>query len=146
MPCDKDFGYVTPTRGLTWECYGDLLQLAYVTMSETMPEYHLIILCEFLAGNKTLAMSSSIRALVNCSRVWVNCLHATVKLHLSCTKLRYVKWWLECLVPAWCIEGTSDRLFQCPSVWMVESSKPANAALFAALFRKLWPANFSAGN
>ena len=54
MPCDKDFGYMTLTRGLTWERYGDLWQLTYVTMSETTPEDHLIILREFLAGNKHL--------------------------------------------------------------------------------------------
>ena len=59
MPCDKDFGYVTQTRGLIWECYGDLWQLTCVTMSETTPEDHLIILHELLAGNKTLATSSS---------------------------------------------------------------------------------------
>ena len=47
-------------------------------MSKTTPEDHLIILRELLAGNKTLAMSSSIRARVNCS-------HVSVKLHLSCT-------------------------------------------------------------
>ena len=34
-------------------------QLTYVTMSETTPEDHLIILRELLADNKTLAMSSS---------------------------------------------------------------------------------------
>ena len=39
-----------------------------------------------------------------------------------------------------------DELFQRPSVWMVESSKPADAAVVAAPIRKLWPANFSAGN
>ena len=44
-------------------------------MSETTPEDHLIILHEFLAGNKAHATS---RARVNCSRV-------SVKLHLSCT-------------------------------------------------------------
>ena len=60
MPCDKDFGYVTLTQGLTCERYGDLRQLTYVTMSETTPEDHLIILREFLMGNKTPAMSSSI--------------------------------------------------------------------------------------
>ena len=54
-------------------------------MSETTPEDHLIILHEFLTGNKTLAKSSSIRAWVNCSRVQVNCSRASVKLHLSCT-------------------------------------------------------------
>ena len=47
-------------------------------MSETTPKDHLIILCEFLAGNKTLATSSSIRARVNCSST-------SVKLYLSCT-------------------------------------------------------------
>ena len=85
MSCDKDFGYVTLTRGLTWERYDDLWQLTYVTMSETTLEDHPIILCEFLAGNKTLAKSSSIRAWVNCSRVRVNCSRVSVKLHLSCT-------------------------------------------------------------
>ena len=54
-------------------------------MSETTPEDHLIILHEFFVGDKTLATSSSIRALVNCSRVRVNCSHTSVKLHLSCT-------------------------------------------------------------
>ena len=54
-------------------------------MSETTPEDHLIILCEFLAGNKTLAMNRSIQAQVNCSRVQVNCSRASVKLHLNCT-------------------------------------------------------------
>ena len=57
MPCDKDFGYVTLTQWLTWEHYGDLWQLTYVTMSETTPEDHLITLHELLAGNKTLATS-----------------------------------------------------------------------------------------
>ena len=52
MPCDKDFGYVTLIWALTWECYGDLWQLTCVTMLETTPEDHLIILCEFLTGNK----------------------------------------------------------------------------------------------
>ena len=85
MPCDKDFGYVTLTWGLTWERYGDLWQLTYVTMSEITPEDHLIILRELLTGNKTLATSSSIQARVNGSRVWVNCSHVSVKLHLSCT-------------------------------------------------------------
>ena len=85
MPCDKDFGYVILTWGLAWEHYGDLWQLTNVTMSEKTPEDHLIILREFLVGNKTLTTSSSIRARVNCSRVWVNCLCASVKLHLSCT-------------------------------------------------------------
>ena len=56
MHCDKDFGYMTLIRGLTWERYGDLWQLTYVTMSETT---NLIILRELLAGNKTLARSSS---------------------------------------------------------------------------------------
>ena len=56
-------------------------------MSETTPEDHLIILREFLAGNKILAMSSSIRAQVNGSRVQVNCSCTSVKLHLSCTVL-----------------------------------------------------------
>ena len=59
MPYDKDFGYVILTWGLTWEYYGDLWQLTYVTMSETTPKDHLIILRELLAGNKTLARSSS---------------------------------------------------------------------------------------
>ena len=39
-----------------------------------------------------------------------------------------------------------DELFQRPSVWMVESSKPADAAVVAAPIQKLWPANFSTGN
>ena len=56
MPCYNDFGYVTLTRGLTWERYGDLWQLTCVTMSETTPEDYLIILHEFPAGNKTLAV------------------------------------------------------------------------------------------
>ena len=47
-------------------------------MPETTPKDHLIILCEFLVGNKAHAMSSSIRA-------WVNCSWVSVKLHLSCT-------------------------------------------------------------
>ena len=71
MSCDKDFGYMTLTQWLTWECYG-------VTMSETTPEDHLIVLREFLMGNKAHAVSSSIWA-------WVNCSWASVKLHLSCT-------------------------------------------------------------
>ena len=54
-------------------------------MSETTLEDHLIILHEFLAGNKSFAMSSSIQAQVNCSRVRVNCSQVSVKLHLSCT-------------------------------------------------------------
>ena len=81
MPCDKDFGYMTLTRELTWERYGDLWQLTYVIMSETTPEDHLIILRDFLVGNKTLATSSSIQTRVNCSRVQVNCLRASVRLH-----------------------------------------------------------------
>ena len=85
MPCDKDFGYLTLTQGLTWERYGDLSRLTYVTMSETSPKDHLIILRELLADNKTLATSSSIRARVNGSRVRVNCSRVSVKLHLSCT-------------------------------------------------------------
>ena len=84
MPCDKDFGYVTLTRGLTWERYGDLWQLTCATMPETTPKDHLIILHEFLAGNNAHAMNSSIRAWVNRSRVQVNCSRASVKLHLSC--------------------------------------------------------------
>ena len=47
-------------------------------MSETTPEDHLIVLREFLTGNKAHATSSSIRARVNCFR-------ASDKLHLSCT-------------------------------------------------------------
>ena len=39
-----------------------------------------------------------------------------------------------------------DELFQRPSVWIVESSKPADAAVVAAPNRKLWPENFSASN
>ena len=85
MPCDKDFGYMTLTRELTWERYGDLWQLTYITMSETTSEDHLIILCEFLTGNKTLDTSSSIQAQVNCLRVRVNYSSASIKLHLSCT-------------------------------------------------------------
>ena len=54
-------------------------------MSETTPEDYLIILCEFLVDNKVHAMSSSIQVQVNCSKVRVNCLRASVKLHLSCT-------------------------------------------------------------
>ena len=86
MPCDKDFGYVTLTRGLTWERYGDLWQLTCVTMSETTPKDHLIILREFLVGNKARATSSSIRARVNCSQ-------ASVKLHLSCTVCQLTVCW-----------------------------------------------------
>ena len=71
MPCDKDFGYVTLIWWLTWERYG-------VTMSEITPKDHLVVLREFLAGNKAQAMSNSIRARVNC-------LLASVKLYLSCT-------------------------------------------------------------
>ena len=47
-------------------------------MSETTPEDHLIILCEFFVGNKAHTTSSSIRVQVNCSK-------ASVKLHLSYT-------------------------------------------------------------
>ena len=54
-------------------------------MSETTPEDHLIILRKLITGNKTLAISSSIRARVNGLRVQVNCSRASVKLHLSCT-------------------------------------------------------------
>ena len=89
MPCDKDFGYMTLIRGLTWERYGDLWQLTYVTMSETTPQDHLIILRELLAGNKTLATSSSIWARVKGLRVRINCSHASVKLHLSWTVVFY---------------------------------------------------------
>ena len=96
MPCDNDFGYMTLTRGLTWERYGDLWQLTYVIISETTPKDHLIILREFLMGNKTLAMSSSIRAQLNCSRVRVNYSRASVKLHLSCTVLSIpLKWYIK---------------------------------------------------
>ena len=49
MPCDKDYGYVTLTRRLTWEHYGDLWELTYITISDTTPEDHLI-LREFLVG------------------------------------------------------------------------------------------------
>ena len=87
MPCDKDFGYVTLTGGLTLERYGDLCQLTCITMSETTPKDPLIILCEFLVGNKAHSMSSSVRAQVNCSRVRINCSPVNVKLHLSCTVL-----------------------------------------------------------
>ena len=89
MPYDKDFGYMTLIQRLTWERYGDLWQVTYVTMSETIPKDHLIILCELLAGNKTLATSSSIWAQVNGLRVWVNCSRASIKLHLSCTVLDF---------------------------------------------------------
>ena len=61
---DKNFGCVRLTRGLTRE-------VTCVTMSETTPEDHLIILCEFLAGNKAHATSSSIRVRVNCRKVRV---------------------------------------------------------------------------
>ena len=54
MPCDKDFGYMTLTQGLTWECYGDLWQLTYVTMSEITPKDHLIILVNSLQVIKHL--------------------------------------------------------------------------------------------
>ena len=53
-------------------------RLTCIIVSKATPEDHLIILCEFLAGNKAHATSSSIRVQVNCSR-------ASVKLHLSCT-------------------------------------------------------------
>ena len=35
MFCDKDFGYVTLTWGLTWEYYGDLWQLTCVEQEHT---------------------------------------------------------------------------------------------------------------
>ena len=54
-------------------------------MSETTPEDYLIILCEFLVDNKVHVTSSSIRVQGNCPKVWVNCMRASVKLHLSCT-------------------------------------------------------------
>ena len=57
--------------------------------SETTPKDHLIILCEFLTGNKAHATSSSIRARVNCSTVQVNFSQASIKLHLSCTLHSY---------------------------------------------------------
>ena len=40
-------------------------------MSETTPKDHLIILREFLTGNKAHATSSSIQARVNCSQASV---------------------------------------------------------------------------
>ena len=105
MPCDKDFGYVTLTLGLTWECYGDRWQLTCVTMLETTPEDNLIILREFLAGSKTFDMSSSIRAWVNYSRVWVNCSCVSIKLHLSCT----IVWGkVKCCI---CHETLTKRLY-----------------------------------
>ena len=63
-------------------------------MSETTPEDHLIILCELLAGNKTLVTSNSIQARVNGSRVRVNCSRTSVKLHLSCTVGATQKYWI----------------------------------------------------
>ena len=54
-------------------------------MSETTPEDHLAILCEFLVGNKAHDTSSSIQVQVNWSRVQVNQSQASVKLHLSRT-------------------------------------------------------------
>ena len=66
-------------------------RLTCVTMSETTPEDHLIILYEFLAGNKVHATSSSIQVQVNCSQ-------ASVKLHLSCTTCVN-----HCLL--WCYHG-----------------------------------------
>ena len=38
MTCDKDFGSVTLTRGLIWERYGNLWQLACITISEQLPK------------------------------------------------------------------------------------------------------------
>ena len=71
-------------------------------MSETTPEDHLIILRELLAGNKTLAMSTSIRAQVNGSRVRVNCSCMSVKLHLSYTVLLFV-----CYIRSYVVKATS---------------------------------------
>ena len=61
---DKDFGCVRLTRGLTHE-------VTSVTMSETTPEDHLIILCEFLVGNKAYTTSIFIQVQVNCRKVRV---------------------------------------------------------------------------
>ena len=36
MSCDKDFGYLTLTRGLTWELYGDLWAFTSTEFSEFM--------------------------------------------------------------------------------------------------------------
>ena len=75
MPYDKVFGYMR----LTFGRYSDLChdtQLAYIILSGTTPEDHLIILCVFLEGNKAHTTSSSIQVQVNWS--W-----ASIKLHLS---------------------------------------------------------------
>ena len=63
-------------------------------MSETIPEDHLIILRELLAGNKTLTTSNSIQARANGSRVQVNYSHTSVKLYLSCTIGAKQKYWI----------------------------------------------------
>ena len=49
-----------------------------MTVSKTTPKDHLIVLHEFLEGNKAHTMSSSIRMQVNCSQV-------SAKLHMSCS-------------------------------------------------------------
>ena len=92
VSCDKDFCYVRLTRGLTCGRYGDLGHdtqgyVICITVSETTPEDHVIFLHDFLTGNKahaTIALKKEqLRA--NYSRMQVNCLRASVKLHLSCT-------------------------------------------------------------
>ena len=62
MPCDKHFGYVRLTQGLTCGCYGDLKDydmMSETNMCKTNPEDHIIISCEFLMGIKAHTMNSS---------------------------------------------------------------------------------------
>ena len=60
-------------------------RLTCITVSETNPQDHQIILCEFLMGNKANASSSFVWVQIKCSKGWVNCSRASVKLQLSCT-------------------------------------------------------------
>ena len=91
MPCDKDFGYMRVSQRLTynlwmlWWSKTWYPRLTCLTVSKTTPKVHLIILGQFLMGNEAHTTSSSIWVRVNCSRVWVNCLQASIKWHLSCT-------------------------------------------------------------
>ena len=68
MFCDKDFGYMRVSQGLTCNPVDvmviydmiPVLRLTCLTMSKTTPKDHLIILRVFLMGNKAHTMSSSI--------------------------------------------------------------------------------------
>ena len=69
MPCDKDFGHVRVTWGLTCGCYNDLwhnTQLTCVAVSKTTFKDYLIVLHEFLVVTKHMPW---VALYENCSKM-----------------------------------------------------------------------------